>query len=76
VQLYKPDRFLATRDGQDYILYQESRKEARRETRRAVREYEHRIALDARRNPKRFWAYTKRKCKKKDKIPDLKDGDI
>ena len=67
-------RYLETKEGDDYRLYQRARREARKEVRRANFEYERRIALDAKRNPKRFWAHAKRRCVRKSRIPNLKRG--
>lgn len=65
-------RYLQTGEGEDYLKYQVARREAKRETRLATIMHEQQISLDARRNSKRFWAYSKRKCKKRDSIPNLK----
>ena len=65
-------RYLRTKEGEDYVLYQNAKRESRRATREAARQHEARIALDSRRNPKRFWTYVRKKSKKKCSIPDIR----
>ena len=67
-------RYMQTREGEDFQNYVNARRESKRETRRAMREYEWRISFDARRAPKKFWGHVKRRTKPRPKIPALKVG--
>lgn len=67
-------RFQQTRDGKEYLEYTRARKEAKAETRRAVREYERSVAKLAKRNPKAFYSYVNKKLKTVTTVNDLKDA--
>ena len=66
-------RYLLTREGRDYTDYIDKRNKATKAVRKAVREYERRIARDSKVNAKSFWSYYKSKTKPKDTIPTLLD---
>ena len=68
-------RYLETRDGRDYLQYKKERNLAKLELRKAVEEYEAKIAKRAKRNPKAFYKYVDCKLKTRTGIPDLKTED-
>ena len=72
-KLYR--RWLQTQDGKDYQEYCKIRNKAKRDCRKAKRKLEKEVAKDAKRNPKRFWSYTKEKTKTKSGVADLKKPD-
>jgi len=67
--------FCTTRDGQDYLNYAKARNSAKAEARKAVREYEHEIAKQSKRNPKSFFRYVNSKLKTRSGLTDLKSDD-
>ena len=64
-------RYLETKSGEDYLKYTRARNQSRRETRKAQRDYESKLAKDVKNNNKPFWKYVHSKTKVKSKIPDL-----
>lgn len=68
------ERYLQTRDGQDYLQYARARNQARKACRTAVRELEKSVAKKAKQNPKAFFAYARSKTKTRDGISDLSDS--
>ena len=64
-------RYLETKCGEDYLKYTRARNQARRETRKAQKEYESKLAKEVKFNNKSFWKYVHSKTKLKSKIPDL-----
>jgi hypothetical protein len=67
-------RYLQTREGTDYLEYCKARNQVKRSCRRAIREFEKKIAAEAKNNPKAFYAYARSKLKTKEGIADLEDG--
>ena len=67
-------KYLETREGTDYLRYTRARNQAKSSCRAAVRDYEESVAMMAKRNPKKFFAYCRAKTKTKDGIADLTDG--
>lgn len=72
-KLYR--RWLQTKDGQDYLEYCKARNKAKRDCRKAKKRLEKEVAKDSKRNPKKFWSYTKDKTKTKSGVADLKKPD-
>ena len=67
-------KYLDTRDGSDYLTYTKARNQAKNACRKAIRDYEKTVAHDAKRNPKRFFAYVRSKLNTKDSVADLNDN--
>lgn len=65
------NRYLRTRDGEDYKAYCRDRNRARKATRRAARAYERKIAKNSKYNPKAFFKLVNQKTKVKSTIGDL-----
>ncbi len=68
-QSYK--RYLETREGRDYLEYAKARNQAKGACRSAVKDFEKKIAREARDNPKAFFSYAKSKLKTRSSVPDL-----
>ena len=68
-------RYVETKDEHKLVLYKRCRNKVRTMTRRAVKTYEINIALEAKKNPKKFWSYVKRKTKVKESIPEIITSD-
>ena len=68
------NRYMENRDGKDYQQYGKARNQAKNVCRNAVRDHEKTVAAEAKKNPKKFFAYTKTKMKTKDSVADLNDG--
>ena len=64
-------RYLETKSGEDYLKYTRARNQARRETRKAQKNFESKLAKEIKHNSKSFWKYVHSKTKLKSKIPDL-----
>ena len=71
-------RYLATKDGEDYLKYTKERDELRSMTRKLSESYERDLAKNIKRNPKAFWKYVNSKTKVRCGIGDLtrEDGTI
>lgn len=67
-------RYMETREGKDYQEYAKARNQAKAACRKSVKEYEKQIAKQAKKNPKLFYSYAKKKMKTTEGISDLKDG--
>ena len=52
--IYLPTHYLSKREGKDYDAYAKARNQAKWEIRKAKREYEKKIAMDSKNNPKSF----------------------
>jgi len=65
------EQYKQSREGQDYLAYAKARNNAKTETRRAVREFEKEIALQAKKNPKAFYKYVNSKVKTRSCITTL-----
>jgi hypothetical protein len=68
-------RYLQTKEGSDYSAYAQARNQAKWACRKAVRDFERKLAQEAKTNPKAFYAYARSKLKTKEGIADLEDGD-
>jgi len=64
-------RYLETREGRDYQEFAKSRNQAKWEVRKAKREFEKKVALQAKTNPKAFYAYANSKLKTRAGVSDL-----
>ena len=68
-------RYLNTREGQDYKHYAKCRNQAKWAIRKAKRQYEKNIAMQAKTNPKAFYQYANSKLKSRSGIADLTQED-
>ena len=68
------NRYLHTRDQNDYMNYCAARNKATKATLHAKKKYEYGIAQNIKENPKTFW-YVKSKTKSNTGVADLKDKD-
>ena len=68
-------RYVETKDGRDYVEYCKARNQAKWETRKAIREFEKKIAMEAKKNPKAFYRYVSSQTKSRTGIPDLEEKD-
>ena len=68
-------RYLNTKEGQDYQKYARARNEARTYLRKLVREFEKGIVDDIKSNPKAFWKYVKSKSKTKSGVNCIEKED-
>jgi hypothetical protein len=64
-------KYLQTRNEDDYKLYARARNQSRWESRRAKKDFERNIAREAKANPKAFFKYVNSRLKTHAKIPDL-----
>ena len=71
-------KYRQSREGTDYINYRRSANRVKAEVRKAVRTFEKRIAMEAKKNPKAFFSYARSKMKTRTGISDLEypDGRI
>ena len=67
-------RYLATKDGNDYDNYVTERNQARKEVRKAVRNFEKSIAKKCKTNPKAFWSYVSSKVKTRQTLSHLSNN--
>lgn len=65
-------RYIETNDQNKLKEYKKIRNQVRNTTRRMRKQVEQNIALDIKKNPKKFWRYVNSKSKSQDTIPDLK----
>ena len=68
---YSHKRYRTTPEGENYSAYARDRNQAKWEVKRAVREYEKKLALEVKQNPKAFYKYASSKLKTRTTIPDL-----
>ena len=68
------NRYMETRDGKDYQQYAKARNQAKNVCRNAVRAHQKTVAHEAKKNPKKLFAYTKTKMKTEDGVADLNDS--
>ena len=64
-------RYLATKRNIDFLEYKRVRNEVNDTVKKAKIDYEKSIALNAKKEPKRFWKYVKQKTKSKSSIGNL-----
>ena len=71
-------RYMDSREGEDYLKYSQARNQSRWECRKAIRDFEKKIAAEAKKNPKSFYRYARSKLKTKTTIADLvrEDGSL
>lgn len=71
-------RYLATKDGEDYVRYTKERDELRQMTRKLSHDFEKDLADNIKKNPKAFWRYVNSKTKVRCGVDDLtrEDGSI
>ncbi len=62
-------------DGKDYLTYAKARNQAKWACRQAERDFERRIAREAKTNPKAFYKYAQSKMKTRARITNLTDED-
>ena len=60
-----------TRDDKDYVQYRRASNLVKAEVRKAVRDFEKRIATEVKTNPKGFFKYARSKLKTNPRISDL-----
>jgi len=72
------ERFRSSKDGTQYLAYVKERNAAKRETRRAVRDYEKSIARKSKKNPQTFFKYANSKLKTRSGVAELQreDGSV
>ena len=68
-------KYIQSREGTDYINYRRSANMVKAEVRQAVRTFEKRIAMEAKKNPKAFFNYSRSKMKTRTGISDLEYPD-
>ena len=68
-------KYRQSREGTDYINYRRSANRVKAEVRKAVRTFEKMIAMEAKKNPKAFFNYTRSKMKTRTGISDLEYPD-
>ena len=65
------ERYCKTQDGEVYLEFCRLRNQVRSITRKAKKALEKSVAMQAKKNPKKFWQFVNRKTKTKPTIPDL-----
>ena len=65
---------MQTHDDTDYLYYTRVRNQAKNCCRPAVRNFEKKIARNAKQNPKAFFMYASSQLKTKENVADLSDG--
>ena len=67
-----------SRDNTDYLLYSRARNQAKWECRKAEKDFEKKIAREAKTNPKAFYRYAQSKLKTRSRLSDLlsTDGEL
>ena len=68
-------RYLNTKSARNYLLYCKERRKTAKQIRKAKREYERKIAKEAKQNPKAFFKYCNNKAAMKSNIIQLKNDD-
>jgi hypothetical protein len=68
-------RYLETREGEDYKAYAKARNQVKWEIKKAMKEFEKKIAQEAKSNPKAFYKYAQSKLKTRVTVSDLKQPD-
>ena len=65
-------RYITTNDYQSYLAFKKVQNEATTMIRKAKREFEKKLAANAKKNPKAFYQYLNSKCKVQSKVGPLK----
>ena len=68
-------RYLETQEGKEYKEYAKFRNQAKWEMKKAMKEFERKIAQEAKANPKAFFKYAQSKLKTRVSVSDLKKPD-
>ena len=68
-------RYLQTKSGEDYQIYIQERDSARKEVKKAVKNFERTLAKKSKTDPKAFWRYAKSKTGTKMQVQQLRHGD-
>ena len=63
-----------TSDGQAYLNYKEVERTVRKAVRNAKRNFERKLAVNAKKDPKAFYTYLKTKSSNRENVGPLKDG--
>lgn len=66
-------KYMETREGIDYQKYAKARNQAKSTCRKAIKQYEKKIAKEAKTNPKAFYSYANSKLVTREGIADLID---
>ena len=69
------EKWLQTRDSKDYAQYAKHRNQVKSLCRKSDRDYEMKIAKDAKNNPKIFYGFAKKKLRVREGIGDLKENE-
>ena len=69
------NRYLSTKRNIDFLEVKKVRNEVNESVKQAKIDYEKSIALNAEKEPKRFWKYVKQKTKSKSSIGNLQKND-
>ena len=67
--------YCTTDDHHSYLAYKQVQKETTSIIRKAKRDFEKKLAADAKKNPKAFYRYMNSRCKVQSKVGPLKDHD-
>ena len=67
-------RYMQTREGKDYLEFAQARNQAKWACRKATKDYKKSIAMEAKKNPRVFYAYARSKMTKREGIADLVDA--
>ena len=67
-------QYCTTRDYQSYLAYKRVQNETKSVIRKAKRDFEKKLAADAKKNPKAFYRYMNSRCKVQAKVGPLKDS--
>lgn len=65
-------RYLGNKTWSNHVLYIKERDNANKIKRRSYKDYERKIAVESKNNPKSFWHYVKSKTSIKEGIPPIK----
>jgi hypothetical protein len=67
-------KYMRTRCEEDYKIYAKFRNQVKTSCKQAIRDFEYKVALEAKGNPKAFYSYMRSKMKTKDRVADLEDN--
>jgi len=66
------NRWICTRDDSTFDKYKITRSKVKHETVKLLQQEQHKISLESKTNPKKFWRYVNRRSKTKTWVSDLK----
>ena len=69
------NRWISTRDNSIFNKYKITRNKVKRETVTLLQQEQHKISLESKRNPKKFWLYVNSRSKTRTGVSDLKWDD-